>query len=54
MTGAKRQVPYRNIFRKFNIPLFSTEYLRSVIPFVTYLTRSTLQEFDSVQKIKLL
>ena len=54
IAGEKTQVPYRKIFRKFNIPPFSSAYLHSGVSFVTYLTSSSLQGFDSEQKIKFL
>jgi len=50
IAGQKMQVPYRNIFRKFNIPPFSSAYLHSGTSFVTYLTPSNLQRFDPEQK----
>jgi len=54
IAGHKMQVPYRKIFRKFNIPPFSSAYFHSGASFVTYLTPSSLQGFDSEQKIRFL
>lgn len=54
IAGHKMQVPYRKIFRKFNILPFSSAYLHSGASFVTYLNPSSLQGFDSEQKNKFL
>lgn len=54
IAGHKSQVPYRKVFRKYNIPPFYSAYLHSGTSFVTYLTPSSLHGFDSEQKIKFL